>query len=91
MINFRGSRIAMVCAIAALASTQASAATRAPSSKTYNIPSANAGSNASASAQGKTNPGRETAGPKNGFPQNHGLDVAQEHANEHAPFKSNGV
>lgn len=89
MIKIRASRVAMMCAIAALiAPIHAFGATRAPSSQVYSQ-TANAASQAV--AQAKQNPGRSTAGPKSGFPQNHGLDVAKDRANENAPFKSNGV
>ena len=34
-------------------------------------------------------PAEKAQGPKNGFPDNHGMEVAMEHANEHARFIRN--
>lgn len=86
MTTFRVSLIVALCAVPALmVPAQAFAGTRAQSSKTYAV-----SYGPSSSSQGKDDHGKDNRGPKGGFPHNHGREVAEEHANEHAPFKSNG-
>ena len=41
---------------------------------------------ASASGQESQKPKKTDVGPRDGFPENHGMEVAREHANEHAAF-----
>lgn len=78
--------------IAALAgSATAFAGTRAQASRNYAVAAAPGnGAGAAHLARGKENPGRDSAGPKDGFKPNHGREVAEYHANPRAPFKSNG-
>ena len=42
--------------------------------------------NATASGQESQKPKKTDVGPRDGFPENHGMEVAREHANEHAAF-----
>lgn len=71
-----------LCAVAMIAlPAQAMAGTRAGDSRNYEHQQW---------SQGKVHPGYDSRGPRDGFPDNHGIAEAREHADDHAPFKSNG-
>lgn len=91
MTTFRVSLIVALCAAPALMlPAQAFAGTRAQSSKTYAVSYGPSSSSQGNDDHGNERHGKDNRGPKDGFPHNHGREVAEEHANEHAPFKSNG-